>query len=115
VQVRVFIREEFVVKRLEVSRVHAVNLEEGISYSVPPVTVSVLIRFPRRLSGTVGELHLAADCSGIDRPGVYQVPLQLSRKQPEMELVKLEPDEISVTIIRRTSSPALPFASPRHS
>lgn len=103
VNARVMVREEFVVRRLAVDRVHVEGLAEGLSYSFSPESVSALIRLPRRLAGSVGELRAVADCSGIDRPGVYQVPLKLDARRPGVELVQLEPDELSITVLGGTS------------
>jgi YbbR domain-containing protein len=98
VNVKVVVKEEFVVKRVAGIPVYAMNLKDGLSFSIKDTEVSVLLKLPKRKERNFKEdVYVYVDCTGIEKPGLYHLPL-LFKSEQDMTLVKIEPETVPVEI-----------------
>ncbi len=102
ITVKVNIKEEYVVKWLEGVPVVPVNLKEGLRASVQDGAVSLLLRMPRRIeqSLTVESLSVYFDCSGIEKPGYFHLPILYHSDFEEVTLVRANPQSVKIKIER---------------
>ncbi len=100
VNVRVVVKEEFIVKRVAGINVYAMNLKDGLSFSIEETEVSVLLKLPKRKERNFTEdmVYTYVDCAGIEKPGKYHLPLLFRSEQQDITLVKMEPETVTVEI-----------------
>ncbi len=102
VNVKVVVKEEFVVKRVAGISVHAMNLKDGLSFSINDTEVSVLLKLPKRTEREFTEdlVYVYVDCADIEKPGLYHLPLLFRSEYDDISLVKIEPETVPVEIRR---------------
>ncbi len=100
VNVKVVVKEEFVVKRVAGIPVYAMNLNDGFSFSINNTEVSVLLKLPKRKERDFSEnlVYIYVDCADIDKPGMYHLPLLFRSEREDITLVKIEPETAPVEI-----------------
>jgi len=100
VNVKVMVKEEFVVKRVAGIPVYAMNLNGDFSFSINDMEVSVLLKLPKRKERdfTQDLIYVYVDCKDIKKPGVYHLPLLFRSEREDITLVKIEPETLSVEI-----------------
>ena len=101
VNIKIFIREEFVLKRVSSVVVYPVNVAEGLIPDLGEQEVSVLIKLPKRLeSGFKNEqVYAYVDCVEIGETGDYLLPVMFQSDIEEVALVKVDPPTISVHMV----------------
>ncbi len=100
VNVRVVVKEEFVVKKVAGIPVYAMNLKDNLTFSINDIEVSVLLKLPKRKEKDFTEdlVYVYVDCEDIEKPGVYHLPLLFRSEREDITLVKIEPETVPVEI-----------------
>jgi len=101
VSIKIFIREEFVLKRVSGVAVFPFNVADELIPDLGEQKVSLLIKLPKRLeSGFKDELVYAfVDCMEITDVGDYELPIIFQSGIEEAVLVEVEPSMVSVHMV----------------
>jgi YbbR domain-containing protein len=101
VSIKIFIREEFVLKRVSNVVVYPVNVAEGLIPDLGEQEVSVLIKLPKRLESGFknDQVYVYVDCVEIGETGDYLLPVTFQSDIEEVALVEADPSTISVHIV----------------
>ncbi len=102
------------------------NVPEGmVAYGVEDGQVRITLRAPESLwailQAQVGDIQPYVDLSGLE-PGTYTAPVQVEVRRRPIQVVRISPDEITLTLeevaqrdvpveVRLTGSPALGFVT----
>jgi len=100
INVKVIIRKEFVVKKVEGINIYPVNLKEGFTSTLQDVDLTVLLKIPKKgeKQFRVEQVYIWVDCENIDKPGTYTLPLLFKADSDDTTLVKLDPPSIEIQI-----------------
>jgi YbbR domain-containing protein len=100
VNVKITIKEEFTLKRVDSVLIYPLNLSEGLVADITGQEVSALVRIPQRLERDFREKQVYAyvDCGSITEPGDYELPLSLQSDVEEVTAVKIEPSSIELHV-----------------
>jgi YbbR domain-containing protein len=109
VSIKIFIREEFVLKRVSSVVVYPVNVAEGLIPDLGEQEVSVLIKLPKRLeSGFKNEqVYAYIDCGEIGETGDYLLPVTFQSDIEEVALVEVDPPTVSVHVVEASEETIL--------
>ncbi|MCK4925620.1 MAG: YbbR-like domain-containing protein, partial [Spirochaetes bacterium] len=101
VSIKIFIREEFVLKRVSSVVILPINVAEGLIPDLGEQEVSVLIKLPKRLeSGFKNEqVYAYVDCVEIGETGDYLLPVTFQSDIEEVAFVEVDPPAISVHMV----------------
>lgn len=101
VSIKIFIREEFVLKRVSGVVIYPINVAEGLIPDLGEQEVSVLIKLPKRLeSGFKNEqVYAYVDCVEIGETGDYLLPVTFRSDIEEVAFVEVDPPAISVHMV----------------
>lgn len=101
VSIKIFIREEFVLKRVSSVVIYPINVAEGLIPDLGEQEVSVLIKLPKRLeSGFKNEqVYAYVDCVEIGETGDYLLPVTFQSDIEEVAFVEVDPPAISVHMV----------------
>jgi len=98
VSIKIFIKEEFVLKRVSDVAVFPFNVAEGLIPDLMEQKATLLIKLPKRLeSGFSDELvYVFVDCMDIHDVGAYELPIVFQSGIEEATLVEVEPSMVSI-------------------
>jgi YbbR domain-containing protein len=100
VDVKISIKEEFTMKRLNGVSIYPINLAVQFVAETAEQEVSVLLRIPLRLERDLSatQVYAYVDCGAITEPGEYDLPLSLESDVAGVTLVKMEPPSVEVRV-----------------
>jgi tRNA nucleotidyltransferase (CCA-adding enzyme) len=105
--VKVIIKEQFVLKRIEKREVLPLNLEEKYDAAVEDVTISVLLKVPKRLERELSaeSISIFVDCEEIDEEGAFTLPLGFESMEEDVTFLKTEPNSVTIEVKEKTETP----------
>lgn len=100
ISVKIIIKEQYVVKRMYWNTIVLLNLNENFNAEIKDITVSVLLRIPKRIERVFSDeqYHLYVDCQNIDEPGNFHLPIIFETESKDITLIKTEPSSVDVII-----------------
>ncbi len=106
VSVKIIIKEQFVLKRLEKKEIVPQNLNEGYNAVVADTAVAVLLKVPKRLEReiTAESMIIYVDCEDVENAGTFTLPLKIDSSSDDITLLKAEPDSVTIEVTEKTES-----------
>jgi len=106
VSVKIIIKEQFVLKRLEKKDIVPQNLNEGYVAVVGETAVSVLLKVPKRLEReiTAESMTVYVDCEDVENVGTFTLPLKVDISGEDITLLKTEPDSVTIEVTEKTEN-----------
>lgn len=103
VEFRAVVKEAIMLQVLEEVPLIVADLQEGLTVSEGNLTGALQIQGTRLLleSLTTGDLRMMIDCSDIDRPGVYELPVKPFLPRGVVVL-KYQPSVVELTIVEQS-------------
>ncbi len=100
IDVKVIIKEVYVVKRINNIPIIPVNLKEGLKAVLKDSSVSVLTKIPKRIekSFTSDQVFAYIECEVIDEPGIFHLPVLFKTEWEGVTFIKFEPRSIEIVI-----------------
>jgi YbbR domain-containing protein len=104
VSVKIIIKEQFVLKRLEKKEIVPQNLSEGYDAFVEDTPISVLFKVPKRLEReiTAESIVIYVDCEDIENTGTFTLPLKIDSSREDITLLKAEPGSVTIEVTEKT-------------
>ncbi len=100
VSVKIIIKEQYVVRRINKEEIGTINLGEAFQVYFEELSVSVLLKLPKRIEKdfTSRYISLSVDCTDITTPGNYNLPIIFESKTNDVTLINMEPQSINVMV-----------------
>ncbi len=107
VSVKVIIKEQYVLKRIEKKEVLPQNLKEGYDAMIEDVTVSTLIKVPKRLERELSaeSISIFVDCEEVDEAGTFTLPLGVNSMIRDITFLKTEPNTVTIAVKKKKENP----------
>ena len=107
VSITIFIREEFVLKRVNDVVVFPFNVADGLVPDLAEQKVSLLVQVPKRLESWFNDelVYAFVDCLEIDEAGIYELPVIFQSGMEEATLVEVEPSTVTIQMTITAEQP----------
>lgn len=100
VNVKIIIREQYVVKKVIKNEIIPLNLTENLTTEILGGPATVLLRLPKRIEKefSADQFILYVDLEGINEPGVHTLPIVFETNRRDVYLIKIEPEAVDVEL-----------------
>jgi len=100
VNVKIIIREQYVVKKVTKNEIIPLNLTENLTTEILGGSATVLLRLPKRIEKefSADQFILYVDLEGINEPGVHTLPIVFETHRRDVFLIKIEPEAVDVEL-----------------
>jgi hypothetical protein len=100
ISVKVIIKEQFVLKRIEKKEVLLRNLADHYDAHIEEKEISVLLKVPKRLEREISaeSIRIFVDCAEIDETGKFTLPLGADSTVRDVTFLKTEPNTAAIEV-----------------